>query len=111
MGLMLALLLQDDVIRGLQSDDYAAREAATAKLLERGPGPELDRALAHRDPEVRARAEWVRRALAPEPAPTQVTIDLGGLSVWSVDGIVMDGTFIIGEEIVEYGTVIIENDE
>lgn len=83
MMMMLAILLQNEIVRDLQSDDYAVREAATQRLLERGPGPDLDRALAHADPEVRARAEWVRRTLMPEPEPVQQS--------WEGPGIIISG--------------------
>ena len=64
MALALAVLLQDDLIRGLGSDDYAARETATAKLIEMGRAalPALrEAAAATRDEEVRIRIQQIIR--------------------------------------------------
>ena len=73
---LVALLLfeqhSDRLIHRLGADDYAVREAATARLLAMGrqqAAPILGRARVHRDPEVRARARAVmRRFNSPPPA-------------------------------------------
>lgn len=68
MALLALLLFQQDPLRPLTDEDPDVRDAAMERLLEPAL---LERALANRDPEVRARARAVQRALSPalpEPA-------------------------------------------
>lgn len=66
MTLALALILQQDLIRRLGADDYAARESATAKLIDMGRAalPALREAAAStRDEEIRVRINQIIRHL------------------------------------------------
>lgn len=76
MALLALLLIQQDALRALADEDPDVRDAAMELLLEPAL---LERALTHRDPEVRARAHAVRRALDPRPPdPARWGVSRGG---------------------------------
>ena len=77
-GLLAILILlpqdPDRLIRDLADGEVAVRDAAQVELVKMGKqkaGPILTRAAAHRDPEVRARAQAVRKIFNPPPPPPQ----------------------------------------
>lgn len=78
LGLLAVLILlpqdPDRLIRDLAHEDPGVRDAATAELVKMGKEkarPILERAGAHQDPEVRARAGAVRRIFDPPPPPPE----------------------------------------
>lgn len=75
---ILALLAQDpaELVKRLGDDDWAVREAATQALADLGEGvfPELEPAIRSADPEVAARAQWIR-TLVLEVEPYGAAID------------------------------------
>ena len=109
--LALALLLTQDadaLVNKLGSEDYAEREKATEQLRARGKGAEdaLRKALAHEDPEVRARAKALLEELdakgrpqarrpaprVPPPGPFGQGFKGSSVSVQTVNG---DSTYVI----------------
>lgn len=75
--LLILSLDADRLIRDLGAEEIATREAASTVLLALGrqrADPVLDRALAHRDPEVRARAGAVHRIFHPPVPPSRVDL-------------------------------------